>query len=372
MTAYYFPTKWQGELSTFRQRLVIYIFRKLDRNSSGYIEERELTKFYKCSNLPEILDGSITPKAKSKEFVQNIGTIAVPDGPEGRISVEQFIDYYLSMSLVFKGSDEEFRSEVLSEWRAETDNTDSATPFTLSPTQPDGKNPAPPASVAPSNLRNTSPRAKKVVASPAPDELSGENELQNQAVPHHQTSPILRRGSADHDQLSPTSRLQLMKFQSPNSRNRFSPPLQQPQPRYLSPHVLRDHHTDPLLTPVHPLHSQHHLHSHLTTFSPPTGDFNSPVRSTDQIISDNLNCLLASLQQKVHEQEATIEAQKRLIHSQQQMLKELHLHLEIQKLLPASSESAAIQLQQAAYPPPHRLQLQHQHQHQRSVGNYER
>jgi hypothetical protein len=41
----------------FRQRLVIYIFRKLDRNSSGYIEESELAKYYKSSNLAGISYG---------------------------------------------------------------------------------------------------------------------------------------------------------------------------------------------------------------------------------------------------------------------------------------------------------------------------
>lgn len=314
-------------MSVFRKRLVIYIFRKLDRNSSGFIEESELTRFYKCSNLPEIFDGSITPKAKSKEFVQSIGTIAVPDGPEGRISLEQFIDYYLSMSLVFSGSDVEFRSEVLSEWRVEADSTDSPTPFvSLSPTQADGKSPSPPSSLVPSSSRNVSPRAKKVVTCSAFDQSEpGECDKQYKAVSNHQTSPVLRRGSTDHDQLSLTPRTQGRKFQSSHSPRRFSPPLQS-QSRQLSPPATRDQdpqHTELPLTPIYSQHSQHHLQTYLSPFSPATTDFNLTVRTTDQIISDNLNYLLASLQQKVHEQQNAIEAQKQLIFTQQQTLDQL-------------------------------------------------
>jgi hypothetical protein len=176
----------RGELSMFRQRLVIYIFRKLDRNSSGYIEESELANYYASSNLVEIIDGTyrflihdkllivhtllsptllfivfkifnikippndslylifnvsligtIAPKEKSKELILNVGT-AAPNGTnqEGRISVSQFIDYYLSMSLLFQGNDDEFRTEVLSEWRVESEQSDSPLQSTAPPPKP--------------------------------------------------------------------------------------------------------------------------------------------------------------------------------------------------------------------------------------------
>lgn len=73
-----------------------------------------MEKYYQSSNLNEILDGSITPLQKSREFIQSIGSVGSGVSGsgggsggsgmvEGRISVEQFIDYYLSLSLVFEG-----------------------------------------------------------------------------------------------------------------------------------------------------------------------------------------------------------------------------------------------------------------------------
>jgi hypothetical protein len=364
---------------------VIYIFRKLDRNSSGFIEESELAKFYKCSNLPEILDGAITPKAKSKELVQTIGTTEVPGGPEGRISVDQFIDYYLSLSLVFKGTDEEFRAKVLSEWRVESGSSDNNTPpQPTASARTEVKHPAPPSTLAPSSSRTASPRVKMTGTLSAMDE----SELDEDDAPYRQlpsiinpqNAPTLRRGSADHDPLTQTHRLQALRPQSPHHQNRFSPNMQQPQPRYSSTPGTKDQ-SQNFESPISPSVKEHHQHFDILTSpvtrhqvqgggqgllqqqqqllqpsSPLPQVFISPTRTTDQAITDNLRSLMVSLQQKILEQQATIESQQQIMFTQQQMLSQLQALLDQQRQ-PAS------QVQQPLSPP-HQSQLLQQQQQQ--------
>ena len=379
----------------FRQRLVIYIFRKLDRNSSGFIEESELAKFYKSSNLPEILDGAITPKAKSKEFINNIGTPSVVGGPEGRVSVDQFIDYYLSKSLVFLGTDEVFRAEVLSEWRVENDGTgnsnENLTPI-LSPPQPDGKHPSPspPISITPTTSQITSPRIKKATPSVTIEQSFSEPEeydaqyRQLYPTPTSQTGLSPRRASTDLDTPNQSPR-NMMSCLSPsnnqhnqnnnngnnnqNNMQRFSrTPIQQsqPQPRIPTSSVLssRDHHSlgssdgqvqvqgqgqgqgqgsqnngnggngtrsvglefPQSFSPGHRLQQQQQQYQQTTQQT-----HNGSPRSTDQVISDNLNSLMISLQQKVFEQEQTIESQHQVMTTQQQMLSQLQMLLDQQR-----------------------------------------
>ena len=367
---------------------MIYIFRKLDRNSSGYIEESELAKFYKCSNLPEIQDGAITPKAKSKELVQTIGTSEIPGGPEGRISVEQFIDYYLSLSLVFKGTDEEFRTKVLSEWRVESGSIDNSTPPQAAATaRLDGKYPAPPSMIAPSSSRTASPRVRKTVTSSTTDE----SELDDDDAPYRQlpsivttqNAPILRRGSADHDPLTPAHRMQALRPQSPHHQNRFSPAIQQPQPRYSNTSGNKDQsslnfespgsssvkehhqHIDFLTSPVTRHQGQGHQHQHQQQLqlsqpgSPLPQVFVSPVRTTDQAITDSLRSLMVSLQQKVVELQATIESQQQIMFTQQQMLHQLQSLLDQQRPLALASPA------QQSLSPQHQIQLMQQQQQQR-------
>jgi Ca2+-binding EF-hand superfamily protein len=116
----------RGELSRPRQRIVVFVFRKLDKNLTGFIEESELTLHLRKATLPDILEGIKTPQAKAKEFISMMGTpMNGTIVPEGNISVEQMVDYYLTRTLEQSMSDEEFKTLVVADWGV--DSSDAST-----------------------------------------------------------------------------------------------------------------------------------------------------------------------------------------------------------------------------------------------------
>ena len=66
VTASLFAKHVRGGLSEYRKALVQYIFRKLDRDNSGFIEFEELSKFYNDSCIPMVVGQ--TPTALSLNF----------------------------------------------------------------------------------------------------------------------------------------------------------------------------------------------------------------------------------------------------------------------------------------------------------------
>ena len=85
-----------------------FIFYRLDKNSSGFIEEMELREFFANSLLPEIITGQMKPAQKSQEFIKKCGYL-------DKISLERFTDYYINKS-VKVNSDAKFHSDCLGEW----------------------------------------------------------------------------------------------------------------------------------------------------------------------------------------------------------------------------------------------------------------
>lgn len=76
LTSYFTLFSSKGVLNEYRQRIVNFIFYRLDGNNSGYIEETELQHFYKHSLLPDILSRQIEPSTKARDFMRNIaGTL---------------------------------------------------------------------------------------------------------------------------------------------------------------------------------------------------------------------------------------------------------------------------------------------------------
>jgi hypothetical protein len=148
-----------------RQRICVFIFRKLDRNSSGFIEESELVTHLRHANIPEVLDGSMTPQAKAKELIALMGTPA--NGtitPEGKISVEQLVDYYLTQTLQVAMTDDEFKYMVIADWGMEASDSTNM-PGTRENSMHGSKTPAVPQPTAPATpppAKEASPRGKAV------------------------------------------------------------------------------------------------------------------------------------------------------------------------------------------------------------------
>ena len=122
------------------------------------------------ANIPDLLDGSVTPQAKAKEFIVIMGTPA--NGtitPEGKISVEQMVDFYLTRSLqVPEMTDDEFKFMVLADWGMEAGDSTNM-PSTQQQQQTGAENsihaskpPQPTAPTSPQPAKEASPRGKAV------------------------------------------------------------------------------------------------------------------------------------------------------------------------------------------------------------------
>ena len=60
----------RGSMNRYRDGIVSYIFKKLDKNSTGFIDFKELTTFFSHSLLPDIRDES--PSAISLGFITKV------------------------------------------------------------------------------------------------------------------------------------------------------------------------------------------------------------------------------------------------------------------------------------------------------------
>lgn len=304
--------------------------------------------------MPEILDGTISPKAKSKDFIQSIGTPSVNGGQEGRVSVEQFIDYYLSKSLVFLGSDEDFREEVLSEWRIDSDIYESTAPVS----KLSSKQPLPPCDV-PSTSQYSSPRAKKNITSATSEDTVVQIEdydaqyRQLYLVGSHQNGISSRKSSSDVELLIPFPKTQSVAVIS-SHQQRFSSPVLQPPLRVVPKLALRDQqlpsqaqtqnqqHADIILdSPSSIAYSanrqqqqlleQQHHQQQIEQEQGNSQIIKSPPMNRDQAVSNNLNSIMMSLQQKLFQQQQTIESQHQVITAQQHILDQLQTVLNQQR-----------------------------------------
>mmetsp|Transcript_35862 Transcript_35862/g.33965 ORF Transcript_35862/g.33965 Transcript_35862/m.33965 type:complete len:506 (+) Transcript_35862:229-1746(+) len=116
----------RGNLTEDRQQIVNFIFHHLDRNASGFIEDSELTTFYRKSLLPDIISGQSDPAIKSSEFFKKIGC------SDGKVSLEQLTDYYLSKSIKIN-NDVKFKSDCMDEWLLKEEDADTFLAYQLTP-----------------------------------------------------------------------------------------------------------------------------------------------------------------------------------------------------------------------------------------------
>ena len=112
----------QGTLSEYRQRIVNFVFYRLDKNTTGFIEQPELIYFFSRSVLADAASRESYAIEKSMEFIREYGSC-------DKISLEQFTDYYLNKSLITP-SDAKFKSECIEEWRVINNDDDVLNPNT--------------------------------------------------------------------------------------------------------------------------------------------------------------------------------------------------------------------------------------------------
>ena len=266
-------------MSLIRQRIVVYIFRKLDRNASGFVEESELALHLRRANILDVVEGLKTPQNKAKEFIQLMGTPA--NGtvtPEGKISIEQMVDFYLTRSLEIHMSDEDFKGMVLMDWGMDASEGAGMPSSAGIEYSIHNRNP-----VATTN----SPASRPIVTPTAPATPAPSNERSSPRKTTEQTKamPPPSSSAADKDQY----------HESPKA-------------------------------PVRDTKVSKTSFNGLTMNAP-----SATASSSELLVSNNLHAMIATLQAKISEQQTTIDSQQQIITTQQNMLGQLQAMLQHQQ-----------------------------------------
>lgn len=233
------------------------------------------------ANIPDVVEGLQTPQVKAKEFIQLMGTPA--NGtvtPEGKISIEQMVDFYLTRSLEIQMTDEDFKGMVLMDWGM--DASEGAGMPSSAGTEYSIHNRSPVAATSRPTVTPTAP------ATPAPsNERASPRKTSTEQIKG--TPPPSSSSSADKEQLHESPKAPTRDKKA--SRSSFNG----------------------------------------LNANPPGAT--APVSSSDVLVNNNSNATIEALQAKISEQQLTIDSQQQIITTQQNMLAQLQTMLQQQQAL---------------------------------------
>lgn len=304
----------RGELSRPRQRIVVFVFRKLDKNLTGFIEESELTLHLRKATLPDILEGIKTPQSKAKEFISMMGTqMNGTIVPEGNISVEQMVDYYLTRTLEQSMSDDEFKTMVVADWGVDSADV-GATTQDNGPTS-NGLVAIAPSSPIPSN-QQCSPR--KAPIGPSIVRMHAEKEKPS-AVAAEQYNEQFQK---QYQNLASPRRVSTTNIDVEGYKRGTTDDLRSTGATPATARIPAQGMTAPVAPPA------------TASAYASSGANPSPIVSrkdtSDQSVG-GLNVLVASLQSKVEDLQQMVQNQQSIISTQQQMLGQLQMIIQHQQ-----------------------------------------
>ena len=101
-----FVRQVRGEISEKRRKLVESVFEFLNKNNSEEISISDLNQMYKAKNHPDTLSGKKNEEETLQEFLDtfqgNHSYLNGDDDQEGIVTIDEFIDYYESVSSLIK------------------------------------------------------------------------------------------------------------------------------------------------------------------------------------------------------------------------------------------------------------------------------
>ena len=93
----------RDELTERKRAMVQKVFRHLDRNNSGEISVEDIINNYDVSNIKEYQDKKKSKEELIGEFLMNFE--GVQGNRDGRITWEEFSDYYTDMAMSIPSDD---------------------------------------------------------------------------------------------------------------------------------------------------------------------------------------------------------------------------------------------------------------------------
>ena len=94
---------FRDELTERKRAMVQKVFRHLDRNNSGEITVEDIINNYDVSNIKEYQDKKKSKEELIGEFLMNFE--GVQANRDGRITWEEFSDYYTDMAMSIPSDD---------------------------------------------------------------------------------------------------------------------------------------------------------------------------------------------------------------------------------------------------------------------------
>ena len=101
-----FVRQVRGEIPEKRRKLVESVFEFLNKNNSEEISISDLNQMYKAKNHPDTLSGKKNEEETLQDFLDtfqgNHSYLNGDDDQEGIVTIDEFIDYYESVSSLIK------------------------------------------------------------------------------------------------------------------------------------------------------------------------------------------------------------------------------------------------------------------------------
>ena len=116
---------FRGQMSNSRRNLVEQIFNGFEQDQDGYAHINKINQLFNPKYHPDVLNGLKTKKEIYKEFIETFEGNHIylngDDAQYGNIDIDEFCDYYDSVSMTIE-KDEEFENMVKGVWLGEFTN----------------------------------------------------------------------------------------------------------------------------------------------------------------------------------------------------------------------------------------------------------
>ena len=98
-----------GEMNERRKKIVVQVFKSLDKNKNGMIDLDDIRDTYNAKMHPDVLTGKKTEDEVLAEFLDTFeyqfNLLSDEKENEGKISLEEFLEYYNNISVGIKDDD---------------------------------------------------------------------------------------------------------------------------------------------------------------------------------------------------------------------------------------------------------------------------
>jgi len=108
----------RGEINPARTAMVEQAFRKIDTDNSGFFGIEDIRDIYKANRHPDVLQGKRTEHQVLLEFLETFEAhhnLKSNEQADGKVSVEEFIEYYRNISCGID-DDEYFALMINNSW----------------------------------------------------------------------------------------------------------------------------------------------------------------------------------------------------------------------------------------------------------------